>query len=706
MNGLHTLFKPRSVAVIGASRGATATGAPKLGTAVMRNLVEHGFQGAIHPVNPRETELFGRRCVASIRDIDGAIDTAVIVVPADRCVEAMRDCAVHGVKAAVVMSAGFAEAGAVTLQDELLAVARAAGIRMVGPNTAGFVDLHHRFAATISMVGDMRPFVAGGVAFITQSGALGGSMLGRGMEEGVGFSHWVTTGNQADLSAADYLDHLVDDPNARVFALFLESVTDGPRFIAAARRAARAGKPVLVYKSGASAVGAATGASHTGALAGSHAVFSAMCRQHGLIQVDDLAELLPLARTFAWLGERIDLCSTRARRVGVVSASGGICGVAADECELAGLEVPELSPQRQAQIRSFVPAFASVRNPVDVTGQIRSSVSGYQDTVRAVLDDDAIDAALLLVTMAAEPRASFYGREIAALAHAASKPLVVTWAGPLSLASKGHPMLADRQVPTFDSTRAAVRALAAVERFGAFQRRLQPVASGSDSCWPSEPAQERATTQAVRALDECDAKALLARYGVPVVDEVRVADPDAAAAAAVRIGYPVVLKGCGARFAHKTELGLVHLGLRDDAAVRRAAEATRAAMGDDGDLLVQQMVTGRRELLIGMVRDAQFGPVITFGLGGIFAEALADVSFRVCPVSEHDAMEMLDELRAAGMLGALRGLPAVDRSALVRALVGVSRLALERPDIVAIDVNPLVVAGADPIAVDALVLLR
>lgn len=469
---LHALFKPKSVAVIGASQGTTATGAPKLGTAAMKNLVEHGFAGAIHPVNPKERELFGRRCVASVADIDGEVDVALLVVPAAACAAALRDCAARGVKAAIVMSAGFAEAGEDALQHELVAVARAGGIRLVGPNTAGFVDLHHRFAATISMVGEMKPLRAGGVAFITQSGALGGSMLGRGMEQGVGFSHWVTTGNQADLSAADYLDHLADDPQARVFALFLESVTDGPRFIAAARKAARAGKPVIVYKSGASAVGAATSASHTGALAGSHAVFSAMCRQHGLIQVDDLADLLPLARTFAWLGERLDLRAARAARVGIVSASGGICGVAADECDAAGLQVPELGEARQAQIRGYVPAFASVRNPVDVTGQIRSSATGYQDTVRAVLADDTIDAALLLVTMVSEPRASFYGREIGALAHEATKPVVVTWAGPLSLAPLGYPMLGDAHVPVFESVRAAVRALAAVERFGAFQRRL------------------------------------------------------------------------------------------------------------------------------------------------------------------------------------------------------------------------------------------
>ncbi|MFN9194201.1 MAG: CoA-binding protein, partial [Pseudomonadota bacterium] len=395
MKPLDVLFRPRSVAVVGASRGETATGAPKLGTAAMRNLIEHGFEGVIHPVNPKERELFGRRCVARVGDIDGEVDVALLVVPAEACVEALRDCAAKGVKAAIVMSAGFAEAGRPELQDELLEVARAAGLRLVGPNTAGFVDFHHRFAATISMVGQMQPFVAGGVAFITQSGALGGSMIGRGMEQGVGFSHWVTTGNQADLTAAEYLEHLVDDPHARVFALFLESVADPPRFVAACRRAARAGKPVLVYKSGASAVGAASSASHTGALAGSHAVFGALCRQHGVVQVDDLAELLPLARSFAWLGSRLDLRQQRARRVGVVSASGGICGVAADECELAGLQVPELPAARQASIRRLVPEFATVRNPVDVTGQIRSSATGYQDAVREVVGDPGIDAGLL-----------------------------------------------------------------------------------------------------------------------------------------------------------------------------------------------------------------------------------------------------------------------------------------------------------------------
>jgi acyl-CoA synthetase (NDP forming) len=469
---LEALFEPRSVAVIGASKGGTADGSPKLGTAALRYLVEHGFEGAVHPVNARESEILERRCYASVKDIPGPVDLAILVLPAEACVDAMRECGEKGVRAVIVMSSGFAEAGDHALQDALTSTGRAAGIRFVGPNTAGFVNQRSKLVASISMVCAMRPFRAGGVAFITQSGAMGGSMLGRGMEEGVGFSHWIATGNEADLDVADYLEYLADNPDARVFALFVEGVRDGEKFRRACQKAARVHKPVIVYKSGASDIGARTSASHTGALAGSHAVFTAFCRQHGLILVEDVADLLPLARTFSWVGERLDLASVGGNRAGIVSASGGICGVAADECERQGLAVPELPAEVQAEIRGYVPSFASVRNPIDVTGQIRASATGYQDTVRAVLRQDTIDAVLLLVTMAAEPRASFYGREISALARESRKPLLVTWAGPLSLADKGYPMLQESHVPSFHSTRAAVRALAALVNYGAFLRRF------------------------------------------------------------------------------------------------------------------------------------------------------------------------------------------------------------------------------------------
>lgn len=464
---LHALFHPRSVAVVGASEGVTPTGAPKLGTAALQHLLEHRFPGAIHPVNPRGGTLMGLPTHASLRDIPGEVDLALLVVPAEACLPALEDCAAKGVKGAVVFSSGFAEAGETALQAALVARARAAGIRLVGPNTAGFVNVAGDMVASISMVCRINPFRKGPVAFVTQSGALGGSMLGRGMELGVGFSHWISTGNEADLDAADYILHLLDEPEVKVVALFLEGVRDGAKLIAAARKAARLRKPIVVYKTGSSQVGAAAAASHTGALAGSDRTFDAACRQHGLVRVDDVAMLFPTALAFAWTGERLP----RGPRMGVVSASGGICGVAADECARAGLELPALPEATQERMRAFTPAFAALRNPVDVTGQIRAFPTGYQDVARTVLEEPGIDGLFLLVTMAAEPRASFYGEEIPKLARATDKPVIVAWTGALSVAERGHPMLSGAQVPNFLSVREAVQAMAALARWRAFLDR-------------------------------------------------------------------------------------------------------------------------------------------------------------------------------------------------------------------------------------------
>jgi acyl-CoA synthetase (NDP forming) len=463
---LETMFNPASVAVVGATEGASATGAPRLGAAALEHLIAHGFKGAIYPVNPKRETVMGLKSYPDLGAIPGDVALALILLPAEAAIEAMAAAADKGVKAAVVFSSGFAEAGEEALQTHLVEAA-AGRVRFCGPNTAGLAATKSGLTASISMVCMINPFRAGDVAFITQSGALGGSMLARGMEDGTGFSHWISTGNEADLTVADYMVALVDDPAVRVLALFLEGVRDGRHFLQACERAAAAGKPIVVYKTGRSAVSAAAAASHTGALAGSDRVFDAVCRQYGLIRVDDAADLLPLATAFSSMGGKLP----QGRRVGIVSASGGICGVAADDCARFGLEIPELPAVTQDEIRRFVPAFAAVRNPIDVTGQIRSSPTGYQDTVRAVLADDTIDGVLLLVTMAGEPRASFYGEEIPKLAAASNKPVIVGWTGGISLAQRGYPMLQAGGVPTYLSASAAVKAMSALADYGAFQRR-------------------------------------------------------------------------------------------------------------------------------------------------------------------------------------------------------------------------------------------
>ena len=465
---LDAFFAPESVAVVGATDGATSTGAPKMGAAALEHLIAHGFQGEIYPVNPKLKTVSGYPCYATVEEIPQDVDLALILVAAQHVIPTIRQCGRKKTKAAVVFSSGFAEAGEHCLEAELVSACREENIRMCGPNTAGIVGNFESFVASISMVCQMNPFRKGNIAFLTQSGALGGSMLGRALESGIGCSHWVATGNEADLKLHDYMRHVIDDDNVDVIALFIEGIRDAEAFVQACKKAAQQRKPIVAYKTGLSEVSARATASHTGAIAGSNRVFDAVCKQFGITRVDDAAELLPAAKSFSQAAGKYP----QGRNIGIVSASGGICGVAADDCHRQGLRIPELSAEAQNRIRGFVPEFAAVSNPIDVTGQIRSSATGYQDTVREVLSQEYIDAVLLLVTMAAEPRASFYGEEIPQLAAHSDKPVVVGWCGATSLAHKGYPMLHDAGVPTFHSSNEAVKALAYWARYAEFQNEF------------------------------------------------------------------------------------------------------------------------------------------------------------------------------------------------------------------------------------------
>ncbi len=320
---LDFLFRPHSVAVVGASGGVSATAAVKLGTAALEHLVKHGFPGKIYPINPKHEELMGLTCYSTVTAVPDDVDLALFVVPAEACIEEMQACVAKGVKAVIVHSSGFSEAGNHTLQQQLMEIARQGGIRVCGPNTTGIVAVREKLAATISMMDVMQPLLQGNIAYITQSGALGGSILSRAMEQGIGFSHWVATGNEADLTMADCLDYLIDQEEVKVLALFLEGIRESKRFLEVCRKAAYLQKPIVVYKTGLSQIAAAAAQSHTGAIVGSDRVFDAICKQYGLIRVDDVADLLPTARTFDWVKDRLP----KGYRVALVSASGGIGGV-------------------------------------------------------------------------------------------------------------------------------------------------------------------------------------------------------------------------------------------------------------------------------------------------------------------------------------------------------------------------------------------
>ncbi|MEQ8229752.1 MAG: CoA-binding protein [Rhodospirillales bacterium] len=455
---LDAMIRARSVAVVGASQKKNEAGGDKLGTVALNHLLAHNYPGKVYPVNPKETEIRGLTCYASLTDIPDDIDLAVIAVPAKASVSVMKECGAKGVKTAIVLASGFGEAGEPELEAELIAAARDGGVRFCGPNTNGLISIANDMVSCTSMVCAMESFNKGSIAFLTQSGAVGGSMLGIGTEEHGGFSHWVSVGNEADLQVADYLDYLVDDPDTKVFALFIEGIRDPEKFTRACAKAARAGKPIVVYKIGLSDVSAASAASHTGAMVGSNAVFDAVCRKYGVVRVDDAADLLPTAITFSRLLDKLP----KGPRMGLIGPSGGICGVCADECHRFGLEVPELPQAAQETLKQFIPPFGALRNPIDVTQQIRSSPTGYQDTIKTVLDLDGIDGLFLLVTMVAEPRASFYAEIFTAAARATDKPVIIGWTGAPSLAAKAIPQIKRDQVPIYFSARGAVHAMRAL----------------------------------------------------------------------------------------------------------------------------------------------------------------------------------------------------------------------------------------------------
>ena len=461
---LDAMIRARSVAIVGASQKKNEAGGDKLGTVALNHLLAHSYPGKVYPVNPKEPEIKGFTCYPSIKDIPDDIDLALIAVPAKACPAVMKECGEKGVKSAIVLASGFAEAGEPELEAELVAAAHAGGVRFCGPNTNGLISITNDMVCCTSMVCAMEAFNKGDIAFLTQSGAVGGSMLGIGTEEQGGFSHWVSVGNEADLQVADYLDYLADDPDTRVFALFIEGIRDPEKFTRACDKAAKAGKPIVVYKIGLSDVSAAAAASHTGAMVGSDDVFDAVCRKYGIVRVDDAADLLPTTITFSRLLDKLP----RGPRMGLIGPSGGICGVCADECHRFDLGVPELPQDAQDILKQFIPPFGALRNPIDVTQQIRSSPTGYQDTIRTVLDLDCIDGLFLLVTMVAEPRASFYAEIFTEAAKATDKPVIVGWTGAPSLAADGIPLLKKNQVPTYFSARGAVRAMRALLDYSTF----------------------------------------------------------------------------------------------------------------------------------------------------------------------------------------------------------------------------------------------
>ena len=681
-----------------------------------RALIEHGYDGRVHPVTRSQSEVFGLRAYPTVAALPEPVDLAVILVPAAHVVETLEQCGGRGVRAAVVISSGFAEESneAARARDlELGRIADRHGIVVCGPNSEGIVNPLRPLVATFSPVFHdptqcLLPATAKGrpIAVSCQSGALTFSFLSRGRAKQLRFIHQVSAGNQTVLEAHDYVDWWLDAGDADIFLLYLEGVRRPDRFRAVATKAAEAGKPLIVAKVGRSVAGRRAAASHTGALAQAGDIDDAIFRHHGIIRGDDLDHMLDVAAAFSFC--RLP----RGNRVAVITGSGGSAVWMADILSAHGLELPVLEEDIQKRILALLPSYASAQNPVDGTAQAIHEV-GYARLVEIVRESKQIDVILLIGSLANEATAGKRAEELASIVDATHQPIVLstyTTASPGAMAR-----FAEAGIPCYTSMPSCARAIRALVDYAAFQTRLH--------CRQAAPATSpglrdevgRALAAAGPVLAEAEAKVVLARYGVPRPPEALVRSADDAVAAAAHIGGPVALKVQSPDITHKTEAGAVALGLVGDTAVRDSYQRVLASAGKAHPdaavhgVLVQSMAPPGCEIILGITRDPTFGPMLMIGLGGIHVEVLRDVAFAPVPIERDEALALIGELRGAALLDGVREAPPADRAALAELMGALSRFAADHADLIEeIDLNPVIVhaQGQGLTVVDALIVKR
>ncbi|WP_454689712.1 acetate--CoA ligase family protein [Achromobacter aloeverae] len=699
---MSRLIDPSSIAVVGASDGPGSFGRQTLEN------IRLGYRGRVFVVNPRHRSVAGMPCHPSLADLPETPDCVVVAVPGGQVLPVVEQAATMGVGGMIVFSSGFAEIGdpeKTRIQRRMAVIAAETGMRIVGPNCVGVVNLNSMAALTfMPRFNEMRQ-ERGGIGLISQSGALGYCVL-QGMERGIGFSHYLSTGNSCDVDVCDMINYLVDDESTKVIACMFEGVRDGGRLLRAARRALEADKPLLIYKMAASAISQRTALSHTGTMAGSGQAYAAAFERTGVVQVDDWEALLETAAFFSKAGQ------PKAAGIGVVASSGGAAVMAADKAEILSVPLPAPQPETAAILKRVIPDFGSVANPCDLTAESLKSLDLYGECIDAFARDPDYAALVVPMMSAHRPATEERARFLARLAETLQKPICIVWInewlnGPGSEIYDASPRLS-----MFRSMRrcfGALRAwLAHYQRRDALLRQPLPPRQASDA-----GAGGSACPMPGRTLSESESKRLLAKAGVPVTRERLAADPRAAALAAREIGFPVALKLDSADIPHKTEAGVVRLGLRDEAGVEAAAgELARIGAALPGKpaingILVQEMANAGAELMVGMRRDPQFGPLVLCGFGGIDVELVRDVAVSLAPVDREQARAMILSLKKAPILTGYRNRPALDLDALIDVVCKVSALALEMQDSVAeIDINPFILHARGGMAVDALIVVR
>jgi acetyl coenzyme A synthetase (ADP forming)-like protein len=681
---LKKFFEPKSVAVVGASKKPD-----KLSTAIMRNIINSGYQGTIIPINPKETEIMGYTCYPSIAAIPGDLDLALMVVPAAKVLASVRECGEKGVKNVVVISAGFKEIGeeGQVLERQLVEICNEFDINVMGPNCVGVMDTNTPINASFTAAAPMK----GDVAFISQSGAILLAALDWSSTVGLGYSRVISIGNKANTNEIDYIEEVANDPGTKVIMCYVEDITDGPRFLKVAGEAAKK-KPVIIYKAGVSQAGAQAASSHTGALAGSDLAYDTAFKQAGIIRAHSMTELFELAIAFT-------RCPIPAGdRVAIVTNSGGPGIIATDNVELKNLQMARFAESTIQDLRENLPKESNIHNPVDVLGDARTD--RYQYALNKVLEDPNVDSVLLMMcpTAVTEPVDTSKAIVEAQKAHP-EKPIFTAYMGGPILA-EGAGISAANGLPTFTFPETCITCLDGMNRYrkflGSLERKQAPAQLQVDQA-KAKAILEQVAQEGRKNLLGSEASAVAEAYGITVAPIALTGSAEEAVAAAEKMGYPVVLKVASTEILHKSDVGGVKVGLKSADDVRNAYQSIMDSVGralPDAKVQgieVQKMMPQGTELIVGMIKDPQFGPLIAFGMGGIYVNLIKDASFRLASSLDDEQVvdEMLAETKAYTLLQGYRGESPRDINAVKDVIKRAARLVSDFPEITEMDINPV-----------------
>jgi acetyl coenzyme A synthetase (ADP forming)-like protein len=713
MNRLDAIFSPQSVAVLGAS---TTPG--KVGHDIFANILKGGYQGTLYPVNPSARSVLSVRAYKSILEIPDSIDLAMIILPPRLALKAVEETVEKGVKGIVIVSAGFREVGAegLEIENRITAMCRQAGIRLVGPNCLGVINPLSAVRLNASFSARMPE--AGSISFISQSGALCTAVLDFAADRNFGFSKFISTGNKADVDELDLLRYFHQDLDTKVIMIYLEELRRGPEFIQTVKEITSGNRPtpILAIKSGRTTEGAKAAASHTGSLAGSEAVYDAIFEQCGIIRVDSIAELFDFANAFAYKSEtslgKLMRKIPNGNRVAIVTNAGGPGILATDMTMSSGLQLASFSEETQEALKSHLPEAASVKNPVDVIGD--AAQDRYENALEAVINDQGVDGALVILTPQSMTNALGTAQAIVRIARRSQKPILCSFMGIIDV-SAGVKYLQEQGYPVYTFPENAAKAFGALYRYSQWLNR-QHLAQ-----FKLQHDKERAAEvidDAINAgktyLGELEGLDILKSYGFQTLLTELATDAKQAVTIAEKIGYPVVMKIVSPQIVHKSDAGGVKVGIKSPEQVREtfaAIVASARAYSPDAQItgvLIQQMAPQGEEVILGMNRYPIFGPLLMFGLGGIFVEIFRDVSFRLAPLGRNEARRMIKKIKGFKLLQGFRGRPKADVAVLEKYLVSLSDLAASHPDIAEMDINPLIVhpEGQGATVADCRILLK